>query len=212
MTGTAAGTLPNAVTAGNTLVLIAGDIPAGPTLTNSGSVQVAWTENGHAEGDTEDFFVYTATVASSGSIGTVYINNDCNASFWLGEFSGTSETAITNANAAGGVASSTGNSVATPAIAPNALNGLVITAADSGADTSPATASTGYTEYFQSGPVTSLDVQLANAPTTDTTDPISNTFSPIANPDEAIIFQIPPASFVGEAPGLRHVHRKKSEH
>lgn len=103
----------------------------------------------------------------------------------------------------------------TPSIVPNAANGLVITSFVS-EDTAAATASTGCNEYFSYGsgldpsgaPTSSLDVQLATAPTTDPTDAVSNTFAGAfpALGGEANIFQIPPSSFVGS----QAIHRNAS--
>jgi hypothetical protein len=192
-------TLPNPVTAGDTLVLIIGDNPGGPNL------PAQYIEFDAA---TDEFgWVYTSDVAASGSIGTLSSGDNCNTAMWLGEFSGTSSASIQAANAgAGQTADAT-----TPSIVPNAANGLVITSFVSD-DTTPATASSGYTEYFSYGagadpdgpPNSSLDVQLATAATTDTTDPVSNTFAGVAQPQgHAEIFQIPPSSFSGSNSRVR---------
>jgi len=192
-------TLPNPVTAGNTLVVIIGDNPGGPNLPSQYNI---------FDAATDDFgFVYTSDVTESGSIGTLSSGDNCNTAMWIGEFAGTSSASIQSANAGAG-----GTSTATTAsIVPNAANGLVITSFVSD-DTVAAAKSSGYSEYFSYStgadpdgpPNSSLDVQLANAATTDTTDPVSNTFAGVAEPSgHAEIFQIPPSSFEGSGAHVR---------
>lgn len=204
--GAAQAILPNPVTAGNTLVVIIGDVPA-EGAPSSSSYSGTFSEFGGA--DSGDIFVYTSDVPTSQNIGALLSNdtlNGCAAVMWVGEFSGTSSTVIQEANAnSGGTSSAT-----TPSIVTNALNGLVITS-DVTQDTTAATASAGYAEYFVYGaapyptspPYSSLDVQLATTPTTDDTASTSNTFGGAAAEGDTDIFQIPPTTFTpspGESP------------
>jgi hypothetical protein len=209
--GAAQATLPNPVTAGNTLVVIIGDVPGSGTPS---SPAYGGTFNAFAGAEDDDIDVYTSDIPTSGSIGSLSSNdtfNGCAAVMWVGEFSGTDSTVIQEANAA----ASFGTTATTPSIVPNALNGLVITDYVV-EDTTAASASPGYTEYFVYGPgpnpsaapYSSLDVQLATTPTSNDTAAINNTFSGVANTDgDAGIFQIPPTTFTpspGESsdPGL----------
>jgi len=189
--GVSQATLPNPVTAGNTLVVIIGDNPGTPNLPAAYTLFTNATDNfGYA---------YTRDVTTSGSIGALSSGDGCNTAMWIAEFSGSTSAAIRSANAGAGATST----ATTPSITPDAAGGLVITSFV-GDDSAAATASSGYTEYFahapapsSSGvPLTSLDVQLANAPTSNTTTPVSNTFGGAADPNgHAEIFQIAPASF-----------------
>jgi hypothetical protein len=184
--------LPNSVTAGDTLVFIVGDNPGTPSVDPSFDPVAAATD---------DYgFVYTSTVTQTKPTGAISAGDGCNASMWLGEFSGTSEAAIMAANAASGATTT----AATKSIVPNAAGGLVIASFIGNTDATIGPASPGYTAYGFLGPQTMIEVQVANAPTVDTTDPVATTFAGVTDQTGyAEIFQIPPATFTAPVASAR---------
>ncbi len=185
-TGVGTVSLPNDVTAGNTLVLMIENFDQQssqfPTMYGNFSLFPA----------AEDQFtsVYLEDVTSSGTLTPFALGGPTDlggTTYWIGEFSGSSSAAITSANSA-----IDGNGGATVTVVPNATDGLLLVGAEGGDNSSIA----GYRQFTEdTGMGSEIQVELAQSPTTDTTDPVTLAFGNNADSESAI--QIAPAAFSG---------------
>jgi hypothetical protein len=178
--------LPNDVTAGDTLVL---------AIENFGQESNAFPTsygnfNVFPAAEDESTSVYLEDVTSSGPLASFGLGGATatgGTTYWIGEFSHSSSAAITSANSAiNGVGGET------VTITPNAPEGLILVAAENGSNSVP----NNYQQFTEAtGSGSQIQVDLAEVPTTDTTDPVTFDFGTNADSESAI--QVAPAAFSG---------------
>jgi hypothetical protein len=199
-TGIGTVSLPNPVTAGDTLVLTISNFEQ--STSEFPTTYGNFTEFPAAEDAFTTF--YLQDVTTSGTLTPFALGGPTDlggTTYWIGEFSGSSSAAIASVNSA--INGQGGPSVT---IVPNAPEGLLLVSSEGGENASLS----GYQQFTVDSPAftegsgggSELQVELATSPTTDTTDSVTVLFAgPYADSESAI--QIAPAAFTGTQGALR---------